>query len=182
MKRVLFLVGILILPAQVMASPVLTRNLVSAGGIDCSAGSVRISGSVGGYAFGAATAAPGILVMEGFWFPGIPDPSDVEEEDAALTEYPFRLGRNYPNPCRLQTTIGYSVPGRGDGKVPTRIEVFDVQGRQVVTLASASLAPGHYTAQWTGRDAADHTVPAGVYYCRLRVGKASAIKTLVVLK
>ena len=133
-----------------------------------------------GYAFGVGTAPSGILVMEGFWFPGILSGSDVEEE--ALTQYQFRLDQNYPNPCRLQTTIGYSVPGRGDGKVPIRIEVFDVQGRQVVTLANVALAPGQYTAQWTGRDAAGRAVPAGVYYCHLQAGSASTVKTLVVLK
>jgi hypothetical protein len=180
MKRLLWLVGVLILPMQATASPVLTRDLISAGGTDCSAGEVRISGSVGGYAFGASTAGPGILVVEGFWFPGILGGSDVGEE--VLTQYQFRLDQNFPNPCRRQTTIGYSVPGRGDGKVPVRIEIFDVQGRQVVTLANAALAPGQYTTQWTGRDAAGHAVVAGVYYCCLRAGETSAMKTLVVLK
>jgi hypothetical protein len=180
MKRLLFLVGILILPIQATASPVLTRDIISSGGIDCSAGSVRISGSVGGYAFGAGTASPGILVIEGFWFPGILDPSEVKED--VLTQYQFRLDQNYPNPCRPQTTIGYSVPGRGDDKVPTRLEVFDVQGRKVVTLANASLASGQYTVQWTGRDDAGHPVVAGVYYCYLQAGKAFTVKTIVVLK
>jgi hypothetical protein len=180
MKRLWWLVGILIFPTPAAATLILTRDLISAGGTQCSAGSLRMAGSVGGYAFGLSTDDAEILVVEGFWFPGVLDPSGVEQE--VLTQYPFRLDQNYPNPCRRQTTIAYSVPGRGDGKVPTRIEVFDVQGRQIVTLANDSLVPGRYLTQWTGRDAAGHVVPAGVYFCHLQAGGASAVKTLVVLK
>jgi hypothetical protein len=182
MKRLLLLLGILILPMQSTATPVLTRDLISAGGIDCSVGSVRICGSVGGYAFGASSAPSGILVIEGFWFPGLLFGSSVEEEAEVLTQYPFRLDQNFPNPCRRQTSIGYSVPGHGNERVPVHIEIFDVQGRQIVTLANAPLAPGQYSADWTGRDASGHPVSAGVYYCCLRAGGATAIKTLVVLK
>jgi hypothetical protein len=94
-------------------------------------------------------------------------------------ELPYQLGR------LIGTTPGSRprhVPGRRDGKIPVRIEIFDVQGRQVVTLTNVALAPGQYATQWTGRDAAGHTVVAGVYYCALRVGDTSAIRTLVVLK
>jgi hypothetical protein len=181
MKRFLLLLGILILPMPAVAAPVLTRDLVSAGGTDCSAGALRICGSLGGYAFGTSTRS-GILVIEGFWFPGLLNGSAVEEPEQALALYPFRLDQNFPNPCRRQTSISYSVPGRGDAKVPVHIGIFDVQGRQIATLANASLAPGEYTTQWTGRDAAGHSVPAGVFYCRLQVGGTSAIKKLVVLK
>ena len=180
MKKLWLLLGILILPTESAAALELTRNLVSAGGIDCGAGVIRISGSLGGFAFGAGTAAPEILVIEGFWFPGIPSSSGVE--DVVLTHHPFGLEQSFPNPCRSRTSIGYSVPGRGDEQVPIRIEIFDVQGRQIATLANASVAPGQYTTEWTGQSAAGQTVPAGVYYCRLRAGRTTAIKSLVVLK
>ncbi|HNZ96614.1 MAG TPA: FlgD immunoglobulin-like domain containing protein [Thermoanaerobaculia bacterium] len=87
-----------------------------------------------------------------------------------------------PNPCRRQTTIRYSVPGRGNGALPVRIEIFDVQGRRVALLADAPQVPGEHTVQWNGRDAAGHRISAGVYYCCLRAAGTSAIKTLVVLK
>ncbi len=180
MKRLWLLVGLSVLPIPTAAAPVLVRDLVSAGGTNAAAGSITLSGSVGGYAFGVSTAAPEILVIEGFWFPGLPGTSGLAEE--VLTQYPFRLDQNFPNPCHRQTTIRYSVPGRGNGALPVRIEIFDVQGRQVAVLADASQAPGEYTMQWNGRDAAGHPISAGVYYCCLRAAGTSAIKTLVVLK
>jgi hypothetical protein len=180
MKPHWLLVGLLVLSIPATAAMVLTRDLVSAGGAGCAAGPITLSGSVGGYAFGACTAAPDILLIEGFWFPTGLDPAGLET--AALAQYPFRLDQNFPNPCRGLTAIRYSVPGSGKGAVPVRIEIFDVQGRRIAILADAPQAPGQYTTHWTGLDPAGRSVPAGVYYCSLRAAGTTAFKTLVVLK
>ncbi|HUK62728.1 MAG TPA: FlgD immunoglobulin-like domain containing protein, partial [Dongiaceae bacterium] len=68
-----------------------------------------------------------------------------------------------PNPFRAATTIrfGLSRPGA------VRLELFDLSGRRVRTLADAVMAPGEHVATWDGRD--DHGAPAasGVYFLRL---------------
>jgi len=47
-----------------------------------------------------------------------------------------------------------------------RLELFDVAGRQVKTLASGILAPGPHAARWDGRDRDGNGVRTGVYFVR----------------
>ena len=50
---------------------------------------------------------------------------------------------------------------------PARIEVFDVQGRRLRTLADRMLPRGASVLVWDGRDAAGGRAPNGVYFARL---------------
>jgi len=177
-KRTLLMLGLLSIPVCVSAQPLLQRDLISAAGIACASGTTRLAGSVGGYAFGT-TAGPAIRVLEGFWFPEPGGASGIAAGPAV--RYPFHLYPASPNPTRSLTMIGYSVPGVGDALVPIRLEIFDVQGRRVVTLADRTLRPGRHAEPWLARDAASQPVAPGVYFCRLQAGRASATRALVVL-
>jgi beta-fructofuranosidase len=48
-----------------------------------------------------------------------------------------------------------------------RVELFDVQGRRLATLADRGFAPGAQMLAWDGRDAAGARVPRGLYFVRL---------------
>jgi hypothetical protein len=66
----------------------------------------------------------------------------------------------YPNPFNSQATIRYQVAAAG----PVRLTIYDVLGREVVTLVTAVQQPGDYAVQWN----ADGVV-SGVYLARLTV-------------
>ncbi len=70
----------------------------------------------------------------------------------------YRLGLNYPNPFNGQTWIEFSLPRLS---LVTLI-VFDVLGRQIVTLASGEKGGGTYRVEWNSAGN-----PSGVYFCRL---------------
>jgi hypothetical protein len=74
----------------------------------------------------------------------------------------FRVRAVYPNPFRSATTIQYEVPERAR----VSIQVFDVLGERVATLADGAANPGPHTVTW---DASK--VPSGVYFCQLAVFK-----------
>ena len=59
------------------------------------------------------------------------------------------------------------------------LELFDIAGRRVRTLARGVLAPGPHTTVWDGRDGAGHAVGAGVYFVRL-VTPAGAFDSRIV--
>lgn len=179
MKLTTLWLAMLVITTQASAQTVLQRDLISAGGIKCTAGTTTLAGSFGGHAFGSISG-PSILVMEGFWFPAPGDPSGIGQ--VAAIRHAFRFLPVFPNPARPQASISYTVPGHGDEQVPVSIEVFDVTGRRVVTLANRAQAPGAHVEQWTGLDCAGRTVAPGVYYCRLQAGSFSATRTLVVMK
>jgi hypothetical protein len=81
----------------------------------------------------------------------------------------YRLLQSTPNPFRAgtPTRISYSLaePGR------VRLEVFDVRGARVRTLAEGWIEAGIHEAFWDGTsDRGDHAA-AGVYFYRLEVEK-----------
>lgn len=81
------------------------------------------------------------------------------EKDPAASVLPerFRLFDNYPNPFNPSTTISYELPQRSSVKV----QVYNVLGECVATLADGIQSPGHHRLSWTGGAA------SGIYCCRL---------------
>ena len=67
----------------------------------------------------------------------------------------------YPNPAGVQLTLRYTIPSLDN----VEIGIFDISGRRVQSHESQDLPAGEYVSvvNLTG-------VPAGMYYCTLRVG------------
>ncbi len=68
----------------------------------------------------------------------------------------------YPNPFNPSTTLRYQLAE--DAHV--RLTIYDVMGREVVTLVQTEKSAGDYSVQWNGRDASDKPVASGVYLYR----------------
>jgi len=84
-----------------------------------------------------------------------------------------------PNPFSDGTVIDFSLSR------PVRVEarVYDAAGREVATLAAGSrFAEGRHQLFWSGRDAAGHRLPAGVYLCRINTDGAEAGARIVHLR
>ncbi len=88
------------------------------------------------------------------------------------------LKGNYPNPFNPETAIGFDVKEL----TPVRIEIFNSKGQLVRTLVNEAKAQGRYEVIWNGRD--DHNLPvaSGVYVYRMRAGKYSATRRMMLLK
>ncbi|MEE9166152.1 MAG: C10 family peptidase [Candidatus Neomarinimicrobiota bacterium] len=92
------------------------------------------------------------------------------------TEY--GLSQNYPNPFNPVTTIRYQIPN--DGNVT--VEVYDLLGREVVTLVEGFQRVGYYSAVWNGRDEFGKEVGSGVYIYQMSSGEFVQTRKLVVVK
>jgi hypothetical protein len=88
------------------------------------------------------------------------------------------LGRGVPNPFTTSTAIAFSVAERSD----VLLEIFDVTGRRVTTLARDTYGPGHYSLDWLGLDSAGRSVASGVYVSRLTVGPWAQSQRLLKLR
>ena len=75
-----------------------------------------------------------------------------------------RLGRITPNPAFGPVSIAFTLPGGA----PLKLDVYDVRGRHVRTLARESSDSG--TRTWDGADASGRRVPPGLYFVELRSG------------
>jgi len=63
-----------------------------------------------------------------------------------------------------------------------RLELFDIAGRRVRTLAGGAMAPGPHSALWDGRDQHGQRVGAGVYFLRLTTPSRTFTARVAALK
>jgi hypothetical protein len=70
----------------------------------------------------------------------------------------FTLEQNYPNPFNPATRMRFELPERGY----VTLRIYDVLGREAVTLVQEARGPGHYASTWNALNA-----PSGVYYARM---------------
>ncbi len=96
--------------------------------------------------------------------------SSLDETSAQST---FSLSHNYPNPFNPTTTIKYHAPAGGF----VSLKVFDVLGREVVTLVNDQKEPGNHFVMF---DAGKFT--SGVYFYRLQAGGFVQTRKLLLLR
>jgi hypothetical protein len=68
-----------------------------------------------------------------------------------------------PNPFHDATAIRFELGAARRAA----LSVYDARGRRVHVITQGWLARGGHDARWDGKDAAGHTVAAGVYFVRL---------------
>lgn len=70
----------------------------------------------------------------------------------------------FPNPIQgSAATVRFDLAR--DARV--QLDVFDLTGRRVVTIAEGAFVSGRYAFQWDGRDAQGHGLGSGLYFVRL---------------
>jgi glycosidase len=78
------------------------------------------------------------------------------------------LGPPAPNPSDGPTAIRFTLPAAAD----VTLEIVDVSGRRVRTLACGERAAGTHALQWDGRNEAGANVAAGIYFVTLEADGA----------
>jgi hypothetical protein len=106
------------------------------------------------------------------------DETSVGDDDV-WADTRFGIRHNSPNPFGASTEIAFSVPA---GRESASLAVYDVAGREVLTLVDGRLEPGAQSVVWDGRDSRGHRVAPGIYFCRLEVAGESATRKMVVLR
>ena len=75
----------------------------------------------------------------------------------------FQLKANYPNPFNPSTSIPFEINALED----MSLNIFDIQGRLVVSLIDAHLHPGNYSSSWDGQNMHGELVSSGIYHAIL---------------
>ncbi len=89
----------------------------------------------------------------------------------------FALHQNRPNPFRGATAIHFDLPAQER----VRLDVFDLQGRLVRTLADGFFEAGYHKVSWDQRDRAGALAAPGVYLYRIRAGSHLDQKKMILL-
>jgi len=106
-------------------------------------------------------------LTHGYWYCTFCCPS-VDVEPPATPDLPkaFRFYPSAPTPFAAATRIGFDLPA----EAAVDIEVFDVRGAHVRTLAAGMYPAGRHRLTWDGTDDAGRRRPSGVYLMHARVG------------
>ncbi|MDR3669033.1 MAG: T9SS type A sorting domain-containing protein, partial [Ignavibacteriaceae bacterium] len=85
----------------------------------------------------------------------------------------YELSQNYPNPFNPSTKINYQIPRAGN----VSLKVYDILGRQIVTLVNEYKNEGRYSVNFNASRYA-----SGVYIYQLRAGSFVSSKKMVLTK
>ena len=89
----------------------------------------------------------------------------------------FTVSQNYPNPFNPSTALSLNLPSFAN----VSVRIYDALGRQVKTLANASLPAGEHQLAWDATDDSGNQVPAGIYLARIDAqGLTKTVKMLLV--
>lgn len=96
----------------------------------------------------------------------------VRDDEAALPQK-IALEQNFPNPFNPSTTIRFQLPESRD----VLLQVIDLLGREVATLANGRMVAGSYSVRWDAGGLA-----SGVYLYRLQAGAFVATRKLMLVR
>ena len=90
----------------------------------------------------------------------------------------FALHNNYPNPFNPVTNISYDIPEVAQ----VTLEIFNIAGQKVRTLAQGQHEPGRYRIQWDATNDFGKTLSSGMYIYRIQAGDFISVKKLILMK
>ncbi|MFH1690321.1 MAG: FlgD immunoglobulin-like domain containing protein [Candidatus Eisenbacteria bacterium] len=111
---------------------------------------------------------------------GVPDEGATGVEDGSAVDARGLLRQNHPNPFNPTTRMSFVVGGAVSADV--LLEIFDVRGARVATLADARHEPGEHSVVWDGVDSRGRSLPSGVYFAKLTVGDDTDVTKMIMLK
>ena len=87
----------------------------------------------------------------------------------------YSLSQNYPNPFNPETVIKYSLQKSSF----VTLKIYDVLGREVVTLVNEIKKPGEYLIPFSINQ---YPLASGVYFYKLQTEEFSDVKRMIIIK
>jgi len=84
----------------------------------------------------------------------------------------------FPNPFNPSTTIQYSLAEMGE----VNIRIYDVLGREIVSINEGIKTTGRYSLIWDGKDRNGVSAGSGIYILRINSGKNNKSLKLLLLR
>ncbi len=108
--------------------------------------------------------------------------SDCTEDLVSAVDDPLQLESTrvtfaapFPNPASSRTALSYALPAAAQVK----LQIFDVRGHLVRTLADGQKEAGRHEVFWNGTHTNGRRVALGLYLARLTVGGAGGLEERV---
>jgi hypothetical protein len=126
-----------------------------------------------GYTYDQASNAMTKVCESGTVFSDNPNTDQAIQIGGADLPYSFGLDQNYPNPFNPTTQISFEIPQAAH----VTLEVFNMAGQKVATLADENMTAGAHTVTWNASDNS-----SGVYLYRLQAGNQIDSRKMILLK
>ena len=100
--------------------------------------------------------------------------------DVARDNYPetFRIYQNYPNPFNPNTLIRYDL----EQESFVNIVIHNMLGKRVKTLVNSFQSAGSKSISWDATNEKSESIPAGLYFFKIKVNQQIHIKKMTLLK
>lgn len=90
----------------------------------------------------------------------------------------YSLGQNFPNPFNPVTKIKFDIPRDARSETQdVKLVIFDVLGKEVMTLINETLSPGSYETDFDGSN-----FVSGIYFYKLAAGDFIETKRMILIK
>jgi len=105
--------------------------------------------------------------------------STVDADDDAILTGNIHLG-NYPNPFNPVTNISFSVESNVD---TATIDIYNIMGQKVrsFNIDTSNHLPS-YSVVWDGNDDRGSSTASGIYFSKLKAGKFTSTKKMILMK
>lgn len=97
----------------------------------------------------------------------------VSAKDETVIPTEYSLGQNYPNPFNPESSISFSLPA----SQYVKITLYDVMGRELMTLAEGTYAAGQHAITVKSEN-----LSSGTYVYRMKAGSFMAAKKMIIAK
>ncbi len=118
-----------------------------------------------GYGYNSQTGKTEAFLLDTQATTDISDRSQIPAE--------FKLYQNYPNPFNPSTVIKFSIPYQSY----VTLKVYDLLGKEIVTLLSEKLSAGEYQMDFTAEN-----LQSGLYFYKLTAGNFNEVKKMILMK
>jgi hypothetical protein len=105
------------------------------------------------------------------------EPTDVDNPQNLIPAQ-FSLEQNFPNPFNPSTSIRFTLDSPGYA----RLDVFNLLGQRVRTLADRVCPAGSHEVTWDGTADDGRPVASGVYFYRLQSGSDHLTRKMTLVK
>jgi len=102
--------------------------------------------------------------------------TDGEDTDVSFADM-IKLN-NYPNPFNPTTTINFNLVEAANVK----IEIYNIHGQIIDTVANGNYGAGSNNVDWDGIDGEGRPVASGLYFYKMKAGRYTSTKKMILMK
>ncbi len=103
--------------------------------------------------------------------------TSVEEETNDIIPENINLFQNYPNPFNPTTTISFNLTA--EDAENAKLVIYNIKGQQI---RQYSILNDRSSITWDGRDENGKPVSSGIYFYKLKSGKLTKTKKMILMK